>query len=165
MSTSKQAMELVLKAERLLTNATPAEDMPDAYDHDRYYSQQEQITLEADKELRKLIPLLVSVLKEAIKQQGEPVAWNVISDGRVHKLFRLEKDADEYVAILAKGDIAKNPIAQPLCACTSAPTIPADMVLVPIVPTEAMLDAFRYEIGPASNWRYMLSAAPKYKGD
>lgn len=95
------------------------------------------------------------ILKEAIKQQGEPVAWiRFRSDGCYDGPLM-----DSQMESVRKTSGAWTPLY------TSAPTIPEGWQLVPKEPTTKMLESLYSGMNTSvgTKWDLMLSDAPEYK--
>ena len=91
-----------------------------------------------------------AALKEAIKQQGEPVAWSTPNPKTVN-------DFSFY---------ATKVYTEPLY--TSAQTIPEGWKLVPVEPTATQIRCGQLGVTTTcaiSIYQAMLSAAPEYKGE
>ena len=103
----------------------------------------------------------IAALKEAVKTQGEPVAFIHRTKRQDHLSFFNSLDTisahETYLETVA------------LCPCTSAPTIPEGWQLVPIEPTPKMIhEGQMSRLCPvtgsesaAAIYKAMLSAAPK----
>lgn len=101
----------------------------------------------------KLAVSAIAALKEAIKNQGDPVA---IAHPR-NRTFYVTANPRQLEKL---GFSLEDSIEIPLY--TSAPTIPEGWQLVPIEPTPEMLEAAGGHIFE-DTYEAMLSAAPKYR--
>jgi hypothetical protein len=101
----------------------------------------------------------------ASEVQAEPVGHVRIDSGEVHIVPKV-RDA-EFSALRDGQSVYAHPPApeQPAPALASAPRVPQGWKLVPVEPTEAMVDATHHGQPVSDIYRDMLAAAPQPEGD